>query len=145
MDFADQQGKRILLIVENLGMLSEQLTENADWELRHTLQNEPRLMLLATAVSRFEAIANMGKAWFDLFAIHKLEPLGQEQCVELWRSVSGGELDAGRSRAFELLSHQNTRDGTMTPSLKRRRKKNAGDDSGQRRTTIPAAKAGDRI
>ena len=109
MDFADQQGKRILLIVENLGMLSEQLTENADWELRHTLQNEPRLMLLATAVSRFEAIANMGKAWFDLFAIHKLEPLGQEQCVELWRSVSGGELDAGRSRAVRILTGGNPR------------------------------------
>ena len=90
-------------------MLSEQLTENADWELRHTLQNEPRLMLLATAVSRFEAIANMGKAWFDLFAIHELEPLGQEQCVELWRSVSGGELDAGRSRAVRILTGGNPR------------------------------------
>ena len=109
MDFADRQGKRILLIVENLGMLSEQLAENADWELRHTLQNEPRLMLLATAVSRFEAIANMGKAWFDLFAIHELEPLGQEQCVELWRSVSGGELDAGRSRAVRILTGGNPR------------------------------------
>ena len=109
MDFADQQGKRILLIVENFGMLSEQLTENADWELRHTLQNEPRLMLLATAVSRFEAIANVGKAWFDLFAIHELEPLGQEQCVELWRSVSGCALDAGRSRAVRILTGGNPR------------------------------------
>jgi Cdc6-like AAA superfamily ATPase len=49
MDFADAQGKRILLVVENLNMLfAEQLGEHDDWELRHTLQNEPRLMLLGT-------------------------------------------------------------------------------------------------
>ena len=109
MDFVDQQGKRILLIVENLGLLSEQLSGNADWELRHPLQNEARLMLLATAVSRFDAVTNVGKAWFDLFAIHELEPLGRDQCVELWRSVSGGELDAGRSRAVRILTGGNPR------------------------------------
>ncbi len=33
----------------------------------------------------------------------------------------------------------------MMPSLRRRRTKNAGDDSGQRRTTIPGVKAGEAI
>ena len=43
MAFADQQGKRLLLIVENLNtLLGEQMSDDDAWKLRHTLQNEPR-------------------------------------------------------------------------------------------------------
>ncbi len=55
MDFADAEGKRVLLVVENFNMLvGEQMHEDHGWTLRHTLLNEPRVMLLATATSRFE-------------------------------------------------------------------------------------------
>lgn len=44
MDFADEQAKRLVLIVENLNMLlGEQLDDQDAWDLRHTLQNEPRI------------------------------------------------------------------------------------------------------
>lgn len=55
MDFADREKKRILLIVENLNMLlGQQLSAHDGWVLRHTLQNESRVMLLGAARARFK-------------------------------------------------------------------------------------------
>src|SRR6202030_3987758 len=79
LDFADDQGTRLLLIVENLGMLCDQITQEAAWELRHTLTNEPRIMLLARATSRFDAISRADQAWFDLFAVQELKPLDRDE------------------------------------------------------------------
>src|SRR6266567_7493287 len=57
LDFADAQGKRLLLIVENFNMLFDgQIAEKDAWALRHTLINEPRIMLLASATSRMDQV-----------------------------------------------------------------------------------------
>jgi tetratricopeptide (TPR) repeat protein len=44
-------------------LLGQQLSERGAWDLRHTLLNENRIMLLATAISRFEAIDRDAWAW----------------------------------------------------------------------------------
>ena len=75
IDFAESQGRRLLVVVENLNMLTEQITSETAWELRHTLTNEPRIMLLGTATSRFDAIENADQAWYELFSIQELKPL----------------------------------------------------------------------
>ena len=75
LDFADSQGKRILLIVENLNMLfSDLISPDEAWKIRHTLVNEPRLMLLASATSRFENFENSSQAMFEMFKMHELVP-----------------------------------------------------------------------
>ncbi|MFQ5771657.1 MAG: ATP-binding protein, partial [bacterium] len=59
MDFADEKDKRLLLIVENLNMIvGQQFNRNSEdvWVIRHTLTNEPRIMLLGTAISRFKEV-----------------------------------------------------------------------------------------
>ena len=79
MDFADSESKRILLVVENFNMLvGEQISDSDAWKLRHTLLHEPRVMLLATATSRFEEIDNSDKAMFELFKLYNLQPLDEE-------------------------------------------------------------------
>jgi tetratricopeptide (TPR) repeat protein len=105
MDFADKQGKRLLFIVENLNMLlGQQIAQDAAWEIRHTLINEPRLMLLGTATSRFEQLENSDKAMFELFKIHELEPLSSDDCRTLWSSVTGQELKGDRIRPIQILT-----------------------------------------
>ena len=105
MDFADEQGKRLLFIVENLNMLlGQQIAHDAAWEIRHTLINEPRLMLLGTATSRFEQLENSDKAMFELFKIHELEPLSSYDCRTLWRSITGQELKGDRIRPIQILT-----------------------------------------
>lgn len=112
MDFADEQGKRILLVVENLNMLlGDQLSDEDAWAMRHTLQNEPRIMLLASATSRFEQVKVEGKPMFDLFRFIELKPLDGAECRALWAvvTVTGEKLNERRMRPLEILTGGNPR------------------------------------
>ncbi|MCP4680150.1 MAG: tetratricopeptide repeat protein [Deltaproteobacteria bacterium] len=117
-DFADQIGKRILLIVENLNMLlGQQLSDDDAWALRHTLQNEPRLMLLATATTRFEEVESEGKAMFELFKQHVLQPLDEDDCRTVWRSITGEEPDEKSLRPIQIFTGGNLRLLTIISSF----------------------------
>ena len=110
LGFADEQGKRLLLVVENLNMLlSEQISADDAWKLRHTLQNEPRIMLLATATSRFEEVDQSNKAMYELFHVHHLRPLDQDDCRVLWHSLTGQLLEGDRVRPIQILTGGNLR------------------------------------
>ena len=102
--------KRIVLVVENLNMLiSEQLTNHSDWDLRHTLINEPRLMLLGTATAHFDEIKNIDKAWFELFSIYELKPLTLEECQSLWKNLVGVQLSDIEIQPIKILTGGNPR------------------------------------
>ncbi|NTU90548.1 MAG: ATP-binding protein [Chlorobiaceae bacterium] len=110
LDFADSIGKRILLIVENLDMLLSEFSDETDaWALRHTLMNEPRLMLLATATGRFEQIDHPAKAMFEMFRIHELKPLDDEECNRIWALVTGEPLPGEQIRPIRILTGGNAR------------------------------------
>jgi tetratricopeptide (TPR) repeat protein len=118
MDFADQQGKRLLLIVENLnGLLGDQISDDDAWKLRHTLQNESRLMLLATATSRFEEVDEANKAMYELFRVHHLRPLDRDQCRVLWQSLTGQLLEGDHARPLQILTGGNVRLLTILSSF----------------------------
>ncbi|MGK3979345.1 AAA family ATPase [Sorangium sp. So ce118] len=108
--FAEEQGKRILLIIENLHMLlDEQMSKKDAWSLRHTLQNEPRILLLATATSRFGAILDEEQALYEMFATYALEPLDLAECRALWEAVGGVEASERRVRPMQILTGGNPR------------------------------------
>ena len=110
LDFADAQDKRILLIVENLHtLLGDQIDEKDDWALRHTLLNEPRLMLVGTSTVRFEKLESETQAWFELFSIIDLPPLDQEEARLLWKAVAGAEIAPARIRPIQILTGGNPR------------------------------------
>ena len=110
MDLADEQNKRLLLVVENLNMLlGQQITADDVWKLRHTLLNEPRIMLLGTATNRFAQLDNSENAMFELFKIHDLKPLDTEECRNLWESISGEKPSLKRIRPIQILTGGNPR------------------------------------
>ena len=117
LDFADSKSRRLLFVVENLNMLCEQITPEAAWELRHTLTNEPRIMLLGTATSRFEAITHAGQAWFELFAVQELKPLDRTESHILWQSLAQQDLKPGHVRALRILTGGNPRLLTVLASF----------------------------
>lgn len=105
MDFADQRKTRLLLVVENLNMLlGQQITPDDAWKLRHTLLNEPRIMLIGTATTRFDQIDNSKNAMFELFKIHDLKPLDTEECRKLWESVTGQRPSLNRIKPIQILT-----------------------------------------
>jgi len=110
MDLADREGKRLLLVVENLQMLlGDQLSEDDAWVLRETLQNESRIMLLGTATTRFWEMECVSKAFYEMFRVLDLKPLNTSECRRLWEGVSGQEVSEQRVRPIEILTGGNPR------------------------------------
>ena len=105
LEFADSTGKRILLIVENLHQLfGEQMNDNDAWTIRSTLQHEPRLMLLGSATTRFNEVENFDKAMFELFMQYDLQPLNEEECSNVWSSITGEKPKKNRIRPIQILT-----------------------------------------
>jgi tetratricopeptide (TPR) repeat protein len=110
MDFSDRVQKRLMLVVENLNMvLDDQIGPDGSWDLRHTLLNESRVMLLATAPTRFDEIENSGRAMFELFRLHHLEPLDTKDSALLWTHLTGEEVEERRIRPIQILTGGNPR------------------------------------
>ena len=105
LDFSDREGKRLVLMVENLNMMFRDMADpDAGWRLRHTLQTEPRIVLIATATSRFAEMDNPDHALYDLFRIRTLRPLDTSECSVLWEMVSGRCPPPKTIRSLEILT-----------------------------------------
>ena len=109
LDAADRLGKKLVLMVENLQALCEDVDDDFGWQLRDALESESRIVLLATATSRFEGLEDAGQPFFELFRIVDLEPLGTEDCCRLWQVVSGDEVAEREIRPLEILTGGNPR------------------------------------
>ena len=109
-DFADRERKRLVLIVENLNMMFSDMSDNnAGWRLRKVLQTEPRIVLLASATSRFAQLDDPKEALYEMFRVIRLDPLDTEGCASLWRSVSGHERAPQTVQALRILTGGNPR------------------------------------
>ena len=110
LDFAGRHGKRVVLLVENLNMLFADMDDpDAGWRLRHTLQTEPRIVLLGSATSRFDEIDHPDHALYDLFRVITLRPLDTQECVALWKTVTEQPATALSVRPLEILTGGNPR------------------------------------
>ena len=105
LDFSDREGKRLVLIVENLNMMFGDMADSdAGWRLRKTLQTEPRIILLASATSHFDEIDHPDHALYDLFRTLTLHPLDTDECAVLWEKVSGQPRPHDTIRSLEILT-----------------------------------------
>ena len=105
LDFADREDKRLVLMVENLNMLFGDMADSDEgWRLRKTLQTEPRIIVFASATSRFDEIDHPDSALYDLFRIRTLRPLDTKQCAVLWETVSGRRPAPETVRSLEILT-----------------------------------------
>jgi hypothetical protein len=71
--------------------------------------NEPRLMLLATATGRSEDIDHPAHAMFELFKIHELKPLDDQECNTVWEIIAGAKLPGEQIRPVRILTGGNAR------------------------------------
>ena len=104
LDFAEREGKRLVLHVENLDMLFSDMAPDAGWCLRKTLQTEPQIMMIGSATSRFGEIDRPDQALYDLFRVLTLQPLDRKESAVLCERVSGRGLDDGVVRRLQILT-----------------------------------------
>ena len=109
-DFSDREEKRLVLIVENLNMMFRDMgDDDAGWRLRKALQTEPRIVLLASATSRFDQMNDPKEALYELFRVLQLHPLDTEDCATLWQTVSGHARAPQTIQALRILTGGNPR------------------------------------
>ncbi len=105
LDFSDREDKRLVLMVENLNMMFKDMADpDAGWRLRQVLQTEPRIVLIASATSRFDEIDNPSLALYDLFRVLTLRPLDTKECAVLWEAASGQRRPPETIRSLEILT-----------------------------------------
>ena len=105
LDFSRECGRRILLMVENLDtVLGEQLTADDGWALRHTLQNEPEIMLVGSAIRGSDVLHDAKAATYEMFRTVELRPLDADECIALWSKVTSSTEDLHMGRPLEILT-----------------------------------------
>ena len=109
LEAADRLGQRLVLMVENLQALCSDVDKDFGWQLRQTLQSETRIMLLATATSRFKGLDDAAQPFFELFRIVDLGPLDTDACRRLWNMVSGDEQTSREIKPLKILTGGNPR------------------------------------
>ena len=109
LNAAERIDRKLALMVENLQTLCASVDDDFGWQLRAVLQSEPRIMLLASATSRFEGLEDAEEPFFELFRIIDLKPLQTESCRRLWQTVSGDRVSSRDIRPLEILTGGNPR------------------------------------
>lgn len=110
LEFADTRHSRLLLVFENIDMIFDaQMPDDDGWDVRHTLQNEPKIMVLATAPHRLAAFHDCKRPLYELFHEYTLDPLDAAECRAVWRMVTGADLPPDHARAIQIFTGGNTR------------------------------------
>ena len=87
-----ENGKRILLLVDNFDQILEQIRDERDEAaLRNVLMNDGTFMLIGAAPAHFHEITNYGNALYNFFKIYSLEDLKFEEILELLRQRAAAD------------------------------------------------------
>jgi Flp pilus assembly protein TadD/DNA-binding transcriptional ArsR family regulator len=103
--WADQSGRRPVLLVDNLDALLAGLSDQHQWALRRTLQQEDGPILLAAASRTPENIHNREAAFYDFFRMHTLDRLDDAEVMHCLRMMAQNRGERGK-RVLELLDRE---------------------------------------
>lgn len=107
---ADSRGQRLVLIIENLQQLFDQLADEREaWRLREVWMNDPRFLVLGTALHRFEGISEPTAPCYELFRVTVLPPLDTHECAAIWSGLHHTDIGLRRARALRILTGGNPR------------------------------------
>lgn len=121
--FAHENGKRLVLIVENFQMiLTEQIGDQAK-KLQHTIDSEPMFMVLATSVRDASATEIGNLQVLSDYAPIPLRPLDLTECQQLWAALTHQDVKPECIRPLQILTGGSPRlmrimaEFTVAPSL----------------------------
>lgn len=118
MELAAQQGKRLLLLIDNIDLIFNRLKKQ-HWVLRETLQSESHLLVIGASAAAIEASYQYDAAFYDFFKIDELKGLTEIemletllQLAEIKQNASLAQLiktDSARIKTLHTLTGGNPR------------------------------------
>lgn len=111
LEAADRLGRQLVVMVENFQTLAREGPSGDDfgWKLRQALQTEPKIIFLGTATDRSFGQDEYEAPFYGMFRVLHLEPLGAEDCAELWRALTAGSSSGRNIRPLQILTGGNPR------------------------------------
>ena len=113
LDYCEDNGKRLILFVENLDLVFGQLRDEREVHaLRATLIEHPEIMVIGSANAVFDAIRSHGQPFYEFFRLISLRGLNQKECSQLLESLVAADgttdlaknIDQERGR-LEAIRH----------------------------------------
>lgn len=124
LDWARREGRRPLLLLDNLDIILNGLSKQ-QWALRRVLQKAGGIVVVGASAGWLEATMNREAAFYDFFQVTVLEPLAPDALIRCLRRLAEarGErgrpvrrllvADPGRIRALHDLTGGNPRTLTL--------------------------------
>ena len=101
LDFCEEQGKRLILFVENLDLVFSQLgNEREVHALREALMEHAEILLVGSANTVFDAIRSHGEPFYEFFRNITLRGLERHDCRQLMKTLA--EQEDGNRRSVSL-------------------------------------------
>ncbi len=101
----DTINKKAVIMIENLHQLLDEINDDDfGWAIRRVMQNEPRIMFLVTATTRFDNLDNAQKPFFEIFATAELPPLKRRESAKLWNSLTQSDKTEQQIAPLDILT-----------------------------------------
>lgn len=119
LDAADQLGRGLVLLVDNLDIVLDRLNRDEEWEFRRVISTEHRLYFIGASSRVLEAFYEHGRAFYDYFQVHDLKGLDDDETFALLKRLADEARDErvqkllrekpARVRALRVLTGGNPR------------------------------------
>ena len=103
LDYCQEEGKRLILFVENLDLLFGQLRDEREVHaLRAALMEHSEILLVGSANAVFDAIQSEGEPLYEFFRLVTLRGLDREECRTLLRILADRETGTAHPVSLDI-------------------------------------------
>jgi len=99
--YAEKEGVRLVLLIDNLDMTLERIGPQPQWRLREILQGQDWLVVVGAGTSMHESTWEYGQAFYDFFLVQELKGLDYEETRRLFGRLAEMHQANEVTRALE--------------------------------------------
>lgn len=101
-EWCNKEGKRPLLLVDNIDLIFSGLKEQHQWGLRRILQERGGVVMVGASAGFLESAAKVEAPFYDFFQVHQLEKLSHQELLTCLRQIALKRGEAG-ARVIKVL------------------------------------------
>lgn len=111
-EWCSKEGKRPLLLVDNIDLIFGGLKEQQQWGLRRILQERGGVVMVGASAGLLEAVVKNEAPFFDFFQVHQLEKLSHQELLSCLRQIGLKRGEAG-AKVIKVLDGDPARIQTL--------------------------------